>query len=191
VLGKPEDKAKLIEQLNQNQSVEDGFEGVRGGIKFSLFEWGEDEDDAPDTYHLVLVLTAPSTLHGLTQVRTRKGRWPLAPDDKPLTNVDLGARPFASRFDVRGDDQVEARALLNPAVMARLLAVPEAEEIVIVARAGHVVIDIAAEGGRNRFNLIDVTAAHWTPDTIGQGVADLGEALQLVDAFAHAMMVRA
>ncbi len=191
VLGKPDEKAKLVQQLNQNQSTEDGFEGSRGGVRFSLFEWGEDQDDAPDIYHLVLVLTAPTRLQGVTQVRTRKGRWPLVADEKPLAGIDLGARTFSQRFDVRGQDQVEARALLNPAVMERLLAVPEAEEIVIVAKGAHVVIDIAADAGRNRFNLVDIRAAVWNDETIKTGVADFGEALNLVDAFAHALMVRA
>jgi hypothetical protein len=190
VLGKPEERAKSIKRLNAMQSVEDGFEGVRHGVGFSLFEWDESEDEGPDTYHLVLVLAAPLRLQGVTHVRSRRGRWPLEAVDTPFNAVDLGVPAFSKRFDVRSNDQVEARALLNPAVIERLIAIPEAEEIVIVAQGGHVVVDIAGEAGRNRFNLVEVTSAVWNDATLTEGITDLADALSLVDVFAHALMVR-
>jgi hypothetical protein len=53
-----------------------------------------------------------------------------------------------------------------------------------------VVIDIAGEAGRNRFNLVEVTSAVWNDATLTEGITDLADALSLVDVFAHALMVR-
>src|SRR5690606_1777216 len=64
VVGTPEQKKQYAEQSAAMRQLEDGFEGVRGGCAFSMFEWVENVEDAPDVYHLMILLAAPFALHG-------------------------------------------------------------------------------------------------------------------------------
>ena len=50
------------------QQFEDGFSGVRNGRRFDAFEWAESDGDGATVHHLVLVLAAPTRLHGVTPI---------------------------------------------------------------------------------------------------------------------------
>ncbi len=187
ILGTPEQKAKLNEQAASMRQIEDGFEGKRGGLTFSMFEWVESVEDAPDIYHLVIVLEAPLRLHGVTHLRARKSVWPQDPTGTLLEDVDLGPKAFDALYRLRASDQVEARAIFNPAVIERVIALAHGGKFRAVARAGHLVFDFPSE--TNRFRLIDLITGEWDDDTIRQTHADLAEALALVDALGHAFML--
>jgi hypothetical protein len=187
IAGTPEQKAKFNEQASSMRHVEDGFEGTRGGLTFSMFEWIESVEDAPDIYHLVIVLEAPLRLHGVTHLRARKYVWPQDPNGTPLEDVDLGPKAFDALYRLRGSDQVEARALFNPAVIERVIALAHGGKFRAVARQQHLVFDFASEA--NRFHLIDLITGEWSDETIRQTHADLAEALALVDALGHAFML--
>lgn len=187
IAGTPEQKAKFNEQASSMRHVEDGFEGTRGGLTFSMFEWVESVEDAPNIYHLVIVLEAPIRLHGVTQLRARKYVWPQDPNGTPLEDVDLGPKAFDALYRLRASDQVEARAIFNPAVIERVIALSHGGKFRAVARAGHLVFDFASE--LNRFHLIDLITGEWDDETIRQTHADLAEALALVDALGHAFML--
>ncbi len=187
IMGTPEQKAKLNEQAASMRQIEDGFEGTRGGLTFSMFEWVESVEDAPDIYHLVIVLEAPLRLHGVTHLRARKSVWPQDPNATVLEDVDLGPKAFDALYRLRASDQVEARAIFNPAVIERVIALAHGGKFRAVARAGHLVFDFPSE--TNRFRLIDLITGEWDDDTIRQTHADLAEALALVDALGHAFML--
>ena len=187
IMGTPEQKAKLNEQAASMRQIEDGFEGKRGGLTFSMFEWVESVEDAPDIYHLVIVLEAPLRLHGVTHLRARKSVWPQDPNGTVLEDVDLGPKAFDALYRLRASDQVEARAIFNPAVIERVIALAHGGKFRAVARAGHLVFDFPSE--TNRFRLIDLITGEWDDDTIRQTHADLAEALALVDALGHAFML--
>lgn len=187
VVGTPEQKAKLNEQASSMRQIEDGFEGTRGGLTFSMFEWVEKVEDAPNIYHLVIVLAAPLRLHGVTHLRARKSTWPQDPQGTVLEDVDLGPKAFDALYRLRASDQVEARAIFNPAVIERVIALAHGGKFRAVARAGHLVFDFPSE--TNRFRLIDLITGEWDEDTIRQTHADLAEALALVDALGHAFML--
>jgi len=187
VVGTPEQKAKYTEQAASMRQIEDGFEGQRGGLTFSMFEWVENGGDSADVCHLVIVLAAPVRLHGVTHLRARKTSWLQDPDGTPMQDVDLGPRAFDSLYKLRSSDQVEARAIFNPAVIERVIALAHGGKFRAVARAGHLVFDFPSE--TNRFGLIDLITGKWDDDTIRQTHADLAEALALVDALGHAFML--
>jgi len=187
VIGTPEQKAKYNEHAAGMRRIEDGFEGKRGGLSFSMFEWIEAVEDAPDVYHLIVVLAAPLRLSGVTQLRARKTGWPQDPGGAPMHDIDLGPKAFGGLYRLRASDQVEARAIFNPAVIERVIALAHGGRFRAVARAGHLVFDFS--GTANRFHLIDLITGQWSDDTIRQTHADLAEALALVDALGHAFML--
>jgi hypothetical protein len=169
------------------RQIEDGFEGTRAGLTFSMFEWVESVSEAPDIYHLVIVLEAPLRLHGVTHLRARKTSWPQDPNGTPMQDVDLGPRSFDALYRLKASDQVEARAIFNPAVIERVIALANGGPFRAVARQQHLVFDFAGEA--NRFHLIDLITGHWSDNTVRQTHADLAEALALVDALGHAFML--
>jgi hypothetical protein len=187
VFGTPEQKAKYNEQASGMRQIEDGFEGKRAGLDFSMFEWVESVSDAPDVYHLMIVLAAPLRLHGVTQLRARKTSWPQDPNGTPMQDVDLGPKAFDALYKLRSSDQVEARAIFNPAVIERVIALAHGNPFRAVARAGHLVFDFASEA--NRFHLIDLITGVWNDETLNQTYSDLAEALALVDTLGHAFML--
>jgi Protein of unknown function (DUF3137) len=188
VIGTAEQKAKLIEQTSAMRQIEDGFSGTRSGVAFDMFEWIESVSDAPDVIHLVIVLQAPLRLHGRTELRARRIGWPVSISEAPLQEVDLGPKAFDALYRLRASDQVEARAIFNPAVIERVIALAQGGKFRAVAEGKHLVLDFASE--QNRFQLIDLITGVWSEDTIRQTHADLAEGLALVDVVAHAFMLR-
>ena len=187
VVGTPEQKKLYAEQAAGMMQLEDGFHGERGGIRFEMFEWVEKVDEAPDVYHLVVVLAAPLRLQGVTQLRSRKTGWPAHPGEPALQDVDLGPKAFEARYRLRSSDQVEARALFNPAVIERVIDLAHGGKFRAVARGGHLVFDF--ESAANRFQIVDLLTGAWSDETIRATYTDIAEALALVDTLAHAFMV--
>ncbi|MFN7179976.1 DUF3137 domain-containing protein [Hyphomonas sp.] len=187
VVGTPEQKKLYAEQAAGMMQLEDGFQGTRRGIRFEMFEWVEKVDEAPDVYHLVVVLEAPLRLHGVTQLRSRKTGWPAHPGEPALQDVDLGPKAFDALYRLRASDQVEARALFNPAVIERVIELAHGGKFRAVARGGHLVFDF--ESAANRFQIVDLLSGVWSDETIRATYTDIAEALALVDTLAHAFMV--
>lgn len=187
ILGTPEQKARYNRQAAAMRQIEDGFEGTRAGLAFSMFEWVETASDAPDVCHHIIVLRAPLRLQGVTHLRARKTSWPQDPDATPMQDVELGPRSFDALYRLRSSDQVEARAIFNPAVIERVTALAHGGRFRAVARQHYLVFDFASHA--NRFHLIDLITGHWSDETIRQAHADLAEALALVDALGHAFML--
>ncbi|MEQ9505408.1 MAG: DUF3137 domain-containing protein [Hyphomonas sp.] len=186
VAGTPEQKAKYHEMTAGNRQIEDGFEGQRAGLHFSMFEWIETVDEAPDVPHLVIVLEAPFELHGVTQLRARKTSWPQDPKGRALQEIDLGPKAFDTLYRLRSSDQVESRAIFNPAVIERVIALAHGGKFRAVAQGRHLAFDFS--GGPNRFQLVDLLTGVWSDETVRQTHADLAETLALVEVLGHAFM---
>ncbi|KCZ98520.1 hypothetical protein HPO_09915 [Hyphomonas polymorpha PS728] len=185
VVGSAEQKAQYQEAAARQRQVEDGFHGRRAGIDFELFEWVERVEDAPSIHHLVIVLEAPFLLHGVTQLRARKTGWPQG-TASGFADVDLGPRAFGELYRLRATDQVEARAIFNPAVIERVIALAEGGAFRAVGKGNRLVFDFP---GGDRFALIDLVTGAWSPETLERTVGDLAAALALVDTLAHAFML--
>ena len=186
VVGSKEQKERYQQMAATQATVEDGFHGVRRGIAFDMFEWVERVDEAPDIHHLVIVLEAPLELHGITHLRARKGAWPQEASDVRFEEVDLGPKAFDAAYRLRSTDQVEARALFNPAVIERVIDLAHGGRFRGAAKGRRLVFDFP---GTNRFNLVDVVTGEWSEDTLRQTASDMAEALTLVDTLAHAFML--
>ena len=186
VVGSAEQKEKYQKMAAGQSRVEDGFHGRRGGVEFELFEWIEKVEDNPDIYHLVVVLEAPLALHGVTQMKSRKASWPQEVSEVRLQEVDLGPKAFDQLYKLRSSDQVEARAIFNPAVIERVIALAGGGEYRAVGKGNRLVFDFP---GANRFALMDVVTGDWSAETLRQTATDLAAALSLVDTLAHAFML--
>lgn len=188
VIGSAEQKEKYQKMAASQAAVEDGFHGRRSGIDFEMFEWIERVEKAPDVHHLVIVLEAPLDLHGVTQLRARRTGWPQEASDVRFTEVDLGPRAFDALYRLRSSDQIEARALFNPAVIERVIELAHDGKFRAVAKGRRLVFDFP---GANRFNLVDLQTGDWGEESLRQTAADLAEALALVETLAHAFMLAA
>ena len=172
---------------SQVEQIEDGFHGQRAGLKFDLFEWVEPVDEAPDKYHLIIVLDAPIRLSGVTELRARKLSWLGLFGDSDMQPVDLAAKEFTDAYRLKSTDQTEARALFNPLVIARVIELAHGGAFRAVAKGEHLVFDFV---GDNRFNISDLGTGAWDDTKLFAAVRDLAETLELVDALGHAFMVR-
>lgn len=152
-----------------------------------MFEWVERVSEAPDIHHLMIVLKAPFKLSGVTELRSRKISWLRGVDKSGLNEVSLEAVRFTDHFRLRSTDQIESRALFNPAVIERVLALADRGKFRAVASGDHLVF---AFEGTDRFALLDLGTGKWDDGSIRRGLTDLADALGLVDALAHAFMVR-
>ncbi len=186
VLGTQAQKEQYHNMMISHSQLEDGFHGRRGGVGFDMFEWVEQVEDAPNVNHLVIVLEAPFGLSGVTQLRARKTGWPHEISGARMQDVDLGPRSFEAVYRLRASDQVEARALFNPAVIERVIDIAHDGKFRAVARGDRLVFDFP---GTDRFRLVDLTTGDWGEHTLVQTAADLAEALSLVDMLAHAFML--
>ncbi|MEL6568268.1 MAG: hypothetical protein AAFQ22_07605 [Pseudomonadota bacterium] len=187
VIGSEKQKAQYEDQLAASLHFEDGFHGERGGIIFDILEWKESQDEAPDIYHLIIVLTAPRRSQGIIQLKSQKAAWWRPPGGKPMEKVLVGPDAFRAAYDVRSNDQVEAHALFDPAVVARMIDITHGETFRASAVGGTLVFDVA---GEDRFAVLDPATGAWSEDSVCGGIGDLAEALALVDALATAFRVR-
>ena len=186
VIGSAEQKEKYQKMAAGQSRVEDGFHGRRSGVDFELFEWIEKVDENPDIHHLVVVLEAPLTLHGITQMKSRKASWPQDASGVKLQEVDLGPKAFDQLYKLRASDQVEARTIFNPAVIERVIALAGEGQYRAVGKGNQLVFDFP---GTNRFALMDLVTGDWSAETVQQTAADLAAALSLADTLAHAFML--
>lgn len=186
IMGTPEQKARHQEMLAMAHRIEDGFHGQRGGLDFEMFEWVETVENAPDIHHLVIVLEAPFPLHGVTQMRSQAMKWPVEATDVRFSDVDLGPREFGALYRLRSTDQVEARAIFNPAVIERVIALADGGAYRAVGKGERLVFDFP---GTDRFALVDMLTGVWSEETLRRTAGDIAAAMLLVDALAHAFML--
>lgn len=187
VIGSDETRDRYLADQASHQQIEDGFIGTRSGVPFHAFEWMESVDEAPNIYHLVMVLTAPRRLYGYTQMRTRHIAWPAATSQQDFKPVGVVAPAFEDRFRIRSTDQTEARYLFDPVVLERTVAIAHGEPVRAAAFGNHIVFDVA---GEDRFALVDLTTGEWNADRVSTAMVNIADMLDLADALAHAFKLR-
>ncbi|MEM9668028.1 MAG: DUF3137 domain-containing protein [Pseudomonadota bacterium] len=169
--------------------LEDGFSGDRAGLHFDAFEVvrnsrrTNDGKTYPAEHALLIVLKLPRGLQGTTQFRSRKIGWHRAGEAERLEAVKLESTEFADRFRVRSNDQVEARFVFTPDVMARVTELAHGEDIRATAQDQHLVFAIE---GPNRFDLTSADTGLKGDEALRLALQQIGEMLDLVDAVSDA-----
>ena len=192
-LGDPEAFERYNAEKVANLHFEDGFEGEWGGLALRAFEWVEKGDDAPDTWHLIMVFDLPLNLSGVTQLRTRRTSWPGYLGKRVLQDIPLSHSGFAERFRLRSDDAVEAHMIFDPAVVERVAALAKGhgangrkatiEKVRAVAFGNYLVLDVA---GEDRFALVDLETGEWSETRIARTLINVVEMKELASAVAEA-----
>jgi hypothetical protein len=112
-----------------DRKFEDLIEGDRAGTHFSLVECkltqeqgsGKNKRTVTTFQGLLFHIQYPERFLGRTMI-ARRGWWKGVFGDKSLQKVDLVAKELNDNFTIYSNDQVEARALLTPDRMERLIA---------------------------------------------------------------------
>ena len=121
-------EARLLPSYD-NRKFEDLIEGDRADTHFSLVECkltqeqgsGKNKRTVTTFQGLLFHIQYPERFLGRTLI-ARQGWWKGIFGDKTLQKVDLVAKELEDNFTIYSNDQVEARALLTPDRMERLIA---------------------------------------------------------------------
>ena len=130
----------------------------------------------------LLRLRFPRKFLGVTIVRRDRGMFNMFGGQKNLKRVGLEDPHFEKIFEVYGSDQVEARYLVHPVLMERLIALEAAlkgEKLRCAFEEGDLLI--AVEGG-DRFEIGDLFKPLADPERARKIVSDLGTVMQVMDA---------
>lgn len=174
---------KLIGNDADSETYEDLFSGTRSGAAFQLYEARMTKRSGKSTIVVfagqVLRIGFPKTFLGTTVVNRNNQRW-FPP--KGLERVGLESSQFERIFEVFGNDQVEARFLVHPSFMERLMAL----ETAMAGRNLRCAFDggdllVAIEGG-DLFEVVDVFRPLPDRESTRKGVGELEAVLGLIDA---------
>lgn len=171
-----------------DSSVEDLFSGTRGGSEFQLYETtlttGSGKQRKTVFRGQVIRIAFPRKFLGTTVVNRDKVRiwnWTWGEERPKLEKVRLESSQFERIFEVTGSDQVEARYLLHPAFMERLMAIEAAnagKNIRCVFDDGDLTIAIE---GSDLFEIVNVFKPLPNRDETRKGVGQVAEVLGLID----------
>lgn len=165
---------------------EDLITGTRGEAQFSVVEARLDRlgRRSAQTVFQGLIIHAryPRRFSGRTLI-TRQGGWKYRPSARSLEPVDLNSVELARSFAIHASDQVEARALLTPERMARLMAL-EARytegRIRGVFEDGHMTLAVE---GHDRFEAGTLFGPLVDPRRFTQALEEIETICDVVDAF--------
>jgi hypothetical protein len=176
---------------------EDWFHGERQGCRFDLFEAHlEDErrDDDGDTTWVtvfrgqIIRIAFPKSFEGVTVVRRDSGVFNAIVslgarmDGRKLERVGLVDPHFEKIFEVYSTDQTEARYLVHPVFIERLVEVEAAfsgKRVRCAFEEGDLLV--AVEGG-NRFEAGDMTKPLAEEARAREVIEDVRRILKLMDA---------
>jgi len=173
----------LIGDDAESESYEDLFTGARSGAEFQLYEGVLTKRSGKNTVTVfrgqVLRIAFPKKFLGTTVVNRDSQRW-FPP--KGLQRVGLESSQFERIFEVFGDDQVEARFLVHPVFMERLMAL----EAAMSGNNLHCAFDdrhllVVVEGG-DLFEVVDVFKPLPDRESTRKGLGELQAVLNLIDA---------
>lgn len=173
----------------ERSSYDDLFSGARSGAAFAMCDAHlEREEGSGKDSHWVTIfrgqlirLTFPKRFQGVTVIARDAGWFNMLNRPKGLQRVGLGASQFERAFEVYSDDQVEARFLVHPAFMQKLLDMEAAYN-------GSKLRGMFCEGdlllaveGRDRFEFGNPFKPFDDIDKAQAVVADLNQVLGLID----------
>lgn len=170
---------------------EDFFHGERQGCAFDLCEAKlEDErtdKDGDKSYVTVfsgqiIRIAFPKQFLGVTVVKRDIGMFNALRGMGELKRVNLGDTTFEKAFEVYSNDQVEARYLVHPVFMERLIGLEQAfngRKVRCGFQSGDLLIAVE---GHNKFEIGDMFKPLADPARARKIVDDIAEVLRLMDA---------
>jgi hypothetical protein len=180
---------------HDRSGFKDHFVGAREGCSFELYQAHlEDETrdkDGDRSYTTVfrgqiIRIHFPKEFAGITVVRRDGGLLNLfgesRVDGQKLERVGLADPKFEKVFEVYGSDQVEARYLVHPVFMERLMEIETAfdgKRVRCAFEGGDLLV--AIEGGE-KFKIGDLFKPLADPERARQIVHDLASIVKLMDA---------
>lgn len=174
---------KLIGNDAEDSEYEDLFSGTRSGAAFQLYEAKLTKQNGKSTVTVfqgqVLRIAFPKKFLGVTIVNRDSQRW-FKP--KGFQKIGLESSQFERIFEVFGTDQVEARFLVHPAFMERLMALEAAmsgKNLRCAFDDSHLLV--AVEGG-DLFEVVDVFKPLPDREQTRKGLGELDAVLKLIDA---------
>jgi hypothetical protein len=174
---------KLIDSNFSSSSFEDLFGGVRAGAAFQLYEADLTRRSGKTTVVVfrgqILRIAFPKRFLGTTVVNRNSQRW-FPP--RGLERVGLESSQFERIFEVFGDDQVEARFLVHPSFMERLMALETAmagKNLRCAFDGGDLLVAVE---GADLFEVVDVFRPLPDREKTKRGVEELRAVLGLIDA---------
>lgn len=172
-------------------AYEDFFHGDRLGCQFDLFEAHletKSTDSKGRTSYstvfrgIVLRLAFPKSFHGVTIVRRDAGVFNALRGMGELKQVGLGDSKFEKIFEVYSNDQVEARYLVHPVFMERLLFLEtgfNGKRIRCAFEDGELVVAVECD---NRFELGSMFKPLPDPARARKMIDEFAGVLKLMDA---------
>lgn len=170
----------------ERKSFEDLFAGHRRGCDFQLYEAHLEEERGSGknsrwvtTFRGQIIRIAfPKKFLGTTVVnRERFFKW----KREGFERVGLESSQFERAFEVYGTDQVEARYLVHPAFMARLIdleAATKGNKLRCLFHQGDLVIVVE---GQNMFEVVDVGKPLPEKERTKQGVLQIQSLFDVMD----------
>ena len=172
------------------RKFEDMIIGTRAGADFSLVECkltetqgsGKNRRTVTKFQGLLVHVQYPDKFLGRTLI-ARDGWWKRGKQVSGLTKVDLVSKELEDAFTVYSNDQVEARSLLTPDRMERLIALErhfKGGKLRGVFDAGHLTIALEA---KDQFEAGSVFKTLVDPTRYVQTLIEIGLLCDLIDGF--------
>ena len=172
------------------RKFEDLIEGERAGTRFSLVECkltqeqgsGKNKRTVITFQGLLFHIQYPDRFLGRTLI-ARKGWWKGMFGDKSLQEVDLVAKELRDNFTIYSNDQVEARALLTPDRMERLIALEryfKGGKLRGVFEGDHLTIALEA---KNQFEAGSIWKPLVDPQRYISALTEIGLVCDVIDGF--------
>lgn len=191
---------KLLPSYDRSK-FEDLFHGEYQGASFDLYEGlleNETKDSKGNSSYTtvfrgqIIRLAFPRKFLGVTIVRRDQGFFNMFGEDKKsnLKRVGLEDPKFEKVFEVYGTDQVEARYLVHPVLMERLMALEtgmKGEKLRCGFEEGDMLI--AIEDG-DRYEIGDLFKPLADPERARKIVGDLSKVMQVMDSVLTAQAKR-
>jgi len=173
-----------------SRKFEDLIEGDRADTHFSLVECklteqqgsGKNRRTVTTFQGLLFHIQYPDRFLGRTLI-ARQGWWKGFFGDKGLQKVDLVAKELEDNFTIYSNDQVEARALLTPDRMERLIALErhfKGGKLRGVFEGDHLTLALEAD---DQFEAGSVWKPLVDPDRYISALTEIGLVCDVIDGF--------
>jgi hypothetical protein len=180
-----------------SRKFEDLIQGERAGAAFSLVECklteeqgsGKNKRTVTTFQGLLFHIQYPEHFLGRTML-ARKGWWKGWFGDDSLKKVDLVARELEDNFTIYSNDQVEARALLTPDRMERLIALErhfKGGKLRGIFEGDHLTLALEA---KNQFEAGSIWKPLVDPSRYITALTEIGLVCDLIDGFLTREWVR-
>lgn len=182
-------EARLLPSYDKRK-FEDLISGSRAETDFSLVECklteqqgsGKNRRTVTTFQGLIFHIRYPDRFLGRTLI-ARQGWWKGFSRDKTLQKVDLVAKELEDNFTVYSNDQVEARALLTPDRMERLIALErhfKGGKLRGIFEGDHLTIALEA---KDQFEAGSIWKPLVDPERFISALTEMGLVCDLIDGF--------